>query len=165
VEIGSHHPINTNNTYILEKDLNWNGIMIEKDMKFKNLYQKYRKKSNHVFNDATKIDYLKLFQNLNTPNLIDYLQIDLEVTNGSTLNCLKNLEKTFEKHKFAVITFEHDIYTDNATDNFNTRKISREIFEKHGYYPVFLDISNNNSPYEDWYVHPDLVNMNYIKKL
>ena len=43
---------------------------------------------------------------------------------------------------------------------------SREIFEKRGYICVFKDINNKGvNPYEDWYVHPDLVDMNYIKIL
>tara|TARA_Y100000768_G_C23458310_1_gene442527 strand:+ start:252 stop:419 length:168 start_codon:yes stop_codon:yes gene_type:complete len=29
LEIGSNDPININNTYILEKDYEWNGIMVK----------------------------------------------------------------------------------------------------------------------------------------
>ena len=29
VELGSNHPINVNNTYLLEKNYDWKGIMIE----------------------------------------------------------------------------------------------------------------------------------------
>ena len=40
---------------------------------------------------------------------LDYLQIDLEANNGSTLNTLKNLDdEVMNKYKFSTITFEHD---------------------------------------------------------
>ena len=49
----------------------------------------------------------------------------------------------------------------------NVRVVSREIFKKRGYVPVFLDINNDgiNYPYQDWYVHPTLVNMDYVQQL
>lgn len=70
----------------------------------------------------------------------------------------------FDKYKFATVTFEYDIYHTNYG---NTRQVSREIFNKRGYVCVFQDI-HNNSPrnvYEDWYVYPELVDMDYIRQL
>lgn len=165
VEVGSNHPININNTYILEKELNWKGIMIEYDPSWLSYYQMMRKNSVHVINDATKINYRELFDTNNVPLNIDYLQIDLEVTNNSTLLVLKKFdEQVFEKYKFATITFEHDVWEKN---NNNTRELSRFIFDKWGYKRVFDDIHNLEPQYvyEDWYVHPDLVDMDYVNKL
>lgn len=34
LEIGSNHPIEHNNTYLLEKKYNWKGIMVEYDSSF-----------------------------------------------------------------------------------------------------------------------------------
>jgi FkbM family methyltransferase len=98
---------------------------------------------------------------------IDYLQIDLEVNNKSTLDVLNVFDSSiFDKYKFATVTFEHDIYTG---DWFNTRNISREIFKKNGYILVFPDVivyhGNGYGPFEDWYVHPELVDMNFINKI
>lgn len=163
VEIGSNHPITINNTYILENKYNWKGIMIEYDSSFLQNYKNIRPKSTHVINDATKIDYFKLFKENNTPKNIDYLQIDLEVVNGSTINTLKLLnEQVFNEYKFAVITFEHDIY---RGDFHNTREESRKIFKDNGYFMVFADVQYDGNSFEDWYVHPDLVDMKYIKKI
>ena len=160
LEIGSNHPIQINNTYILEKNYNYKGIMIEYNEEYLPLYKIYRPNSYHIINDATKINYKEVFNNNNVPFNIDYLQIDLEVSNGSTLRTLEKLnEEVFDKYKFATITFEHDIYATNFND---TRAKSREIFNKNGYICVFKDISNDKNPYEDWYVHPELVDMNYI---
>ena len=163
LEIGSNDPIKINNTYLLEKNYNWSGIMIEYDNSFSDLYKKYRPLSKFIISDATQIDYKTELENFNMPNNIDYLQIDLEVCNNSTLNTLKMLNNNImNNYKFATITFEHDIYRGNY---FNTQCESREIFKNRGYILVFPDVMNEGNKFEDWYVHPDLVNMNYINSI
>ena len=112
--------------------------------------------------DATTVNYLDELGKTNAPKNIDYLQIDLEVSNESTIKTLENLNsQVMEEYKFAVVTFEHDIYTGN---HFNTRNRSRAIFSSRGYVRLFSDVKNSNSPYEDWYVHPDLVSQEFIDK-
>jgi hypothetical protein len=139
--------------------------MIEYDNSFLSLYKEHRPNSIHIIDNATKIDYKNLFETNNMPLIFDYLQIDLEVSNGSTMQTLEKLDnEIFDTYKFATITFEHDIgYSDFA----NTRDKSRYIFNKRGYICVFKDIHNIEPKYvyEDWYVHPDLVDMTYINKL
>lgn len=176
VELGSQDPINTNNTFTLERNYNWKGIMVEIDDKYLNRYKLERPNSHHIINDARKINYLEEFEKLNVPENMDYLQIDLEPINGSTLQVLEYFDKyIFDKYKFATITFEHDLcYCRNIPSNnsiFHTTRIkSREIFEKRGYIRVFSDISNNYENgfdwiYEDWYIHPDLVDMNNVNEI
>lgn len=164
VEIGSYDPILINNSYILEKNYKWNGIMIEYSNEWLNDYKRIRPNSIHVINDAREIDYKNLFETNNVPLNIDYLQIDLEVTDGSTLTTLKKLDKEImDKYKFAIITFEHDIY---HTNYLNTRLVSRQIFENRGYLRVFSDVNNEGYyPFEDWYVHPDLVDNELVNNL
>jgi len=163
LEIGSNDPILVNNTYLLEKEYHWKGIMVEYNETFLPLYKNHRLNSIHIIEDATKIDYISILNNNNAPLHIDYLQIDLEVSNKSTIITLENLDKdVFDKYKFATITFEHDAY---GYLNDDTRLKSREIFKNRGYVCVFKDVSNGNNPYEDWYVHPDLVDMDYVNKL
>jgi hypothetical protein len=163
LEIGSNHPININNTYLLETEYEWKGIMVEYEPQFLPLYIEHRPNSIHVINDATTIDYKNLFETNNMPLSFDYLQIDLEAANESTLNTLKKLDNdVLDTYKFATVTFEHDIY---CGDYYNTRLSSRDIFKRRGYVCVFEDISNDGFPYEDWYVHPDLVDMNYVNNL
>lgn len=163
VEIGSNDPIKINNTYILEKEFEWKGIMVEYDHKWLEEYQLHRPCSIYCFTDATKIDYVQLFKNNNVPKNIDYLQIDLDVCNRSTLDTLELFDSTiFDNYKFATVTFEHDIYDG---DRFNTRQASRDIFLKRGYILVFQDVRNGPSPFEDWYIHPELVDMDYINRI
>jgi hypothetical protein len=153
LEIGSNHPIEINNTYILENIYSWNGLMVEYEKVYEDLYKQYRK-SHYIIQDARKVDYLEVFQKYNFPKNMDYLQIDLEVTNGSTIETLELLDKTiFPEYTFSVVTFEHDIY---VGDHFDTRNKSREIFKSRGYDLVYSDIKNKDCPYEDWYVHSSL---------
>ena len=165
LEIGSNHPVTINNTYLLESKYNWKGIMVEYNESFLSLYKTHRPNSIHIINDATKVDFKTVFEMNNVPSAIDYLQIDLEANNGSTIKTLMNLDRdVFDNYKFATVTFEHDIY---HTTFLNTREVSREILNKRGYVLVFGDIHNKEPayPYEDWYIHPDLVDMNYVRQL
>lgn len=165
LEIGSHHPIHTNNTYTLEKNFNWRGFMVECDTSFTNLYKEHRPNSIHIIDDATKLDYKSMFEANQMPTEMDYLQIDLDVSNRSTLTTLQILDyDIFDTYKFATVTFEHDIYFGN---HFHTRELSRQIFSKRGYVCVFPDVCDHNPSivFEDWYVHPDLVDMDYIRKI
>jgi len=163
LEIGSNDPIEINNTYLLETQYGWKGIMVEYNDSFLNSYKLHRPNSIHIINDATKIDYKNIFEINNMPLSFDYLQIDLEVNNGSTIRTLEKLDnEVFDTYKFATVTFEHDIYASNFD---NTRLKSRDIFKKRGYVCVFEDVCNHGLPYEDWYVHPDLVDMNYVNNL
>lgn len=167
VEIGSNHPITHNNTYILESKYNWRGLMVEYDSSFKELYKVHRPNSIYRIQDARIVDYKSILDDNNFPLNIDYLQIDLDVNNKSTLDTLILLNNTvFDKYKFATITFEHDIYTGNYYD---TQIISRNILNERGYILVFENVSvfwqGEYKAFEDWYVHPDLVNMDYINSI
>jgi len=167
LEIGSNHPITHNNTYILESKYNWRGLMVEYDSSFEQLYKIHRPKSIYRLQDARLVNYKFILDTNNFPLNIDYLQIDLDVNNKSTLDTLVLLNNTvFDKYKFASITFEHDIYTGNYYD---TQTISRRILNERGYILVFENVSvfwqGGYKPFEDWYVHPDLVNMDYINSI
>jgi len=161
LEIGSHDPISINNTYLLETQYDWKGIMVEYDPIYKPMYVEKRPNSIHVIQDATTVDYMEKL--ISFPNDMDYLQIDLEVDNRSTLTTLELLDNTvFDTYRFATVTFEHDIY---RGDHFNTRARSREIFQNRGYILMFPDVQSNSCTFEDWYVHPELVDMKRILPL
>lgn len=165
VEVGSNHPIRINNTYLLETVLKWKGLMFEwEQSRFEELYKQHRPNSNYVFGDAQLHNYQEIFDTYKVPQNIDYLQLDIEPPR-KTLNVLKALNKqVMDEHKFAVVTFEHDYCHRKKIVH---RNESRKILETRGYYLVFGDICNRkpNKVYEDWYVHPDLVDMEHVKAL
>lgn len=159
VEIGSGHPTYGNNTYLLEKDFSWTGVSVDLSEEFVKLHKSER---NHttLLKDATLINYDVLFQSLGMNTTIDYLQIDVDPAEVS-LSVLMSIP--FEKYKFGVITFEHDHYTNPKS---NVRETSRLLLQSHGYILVARNISPDESrPYEDWFIHPDVVNINNISSL
>jgi hypothetical protein len=161
LEIGSNEPISINNTYLLESQYDWKGIMVEYNSVYQPMYVEKRPNSIHVIQDATTVDYMKHLAPF--PKDMDYLQVDLEVDNRSTLTTLELLDKTvFDTYRFATVTFEHDIY---RGDYFNTRECSREIFQKRGYILMFPDVKLSSCSFEDWYVHPELVDMKRLLPL
>lgn len=155
LEIGSRDPIDINNTFVMEKRYGWRGFLVEWDESYGAAYVQHRPKSIPVLRDATLVDFKLLMADATAPLYMDYLQIDLEVTNRSTLTVLENLDaQIFDDFKFATVTFEHDAY---RGDHHCTRQKSREIFAKRGYCLLFGDVTNEGCAFEDWYVHPDLV--------
>lgn len=160
LEIGSYDPIEINNTYILEKEFDWNGYMVEFDPQWEASYKKERN-AHYKIQDARSIDYKVWLEETNAPKNIDYLSIDLEPVNGSPAIVLEKLP--LDDYKFSVITFEHDIYRGGHGEY--TRNFSRELLQRHNYVMVAGDITNNSNPYEDWYVHPELVDMNRINDI
>ena len=163
-EIGSHEPININNTYTLASEFGWKGIMVEYCEHFRAGYEKHRPESVHVISDATTLDYKRLMDETEMPPNIEYLSLDLD--GDATIKTLRKLdEEIMDRHKFAVVTFEHDVYV--GGDKVSDRIESREIFKRRGYVCVFEDIHHEKPDvvYEDWYVHPELVDMEYVNKL
>lgn len=164
VEIGANHPIQHSNTYVLEHAHAWRGLMVEFDESFEPLYKQHRQGSTYYIGNAVTAPYEQLMKDL--PDKIDYLQIDLDVNNRSTLDTLMRFNETiFDRYTFGTVTFEHDIY---SGDFFNTRAASREVFKRRGYVLMFPDVQvgwvGRHVPFEDWYVHPDIVSHDLIDK-
>lgn len=155
LEIGCGDAFFGNNTALLETEFGWNGISIDINQETVNKFSKQRK-SKTICSDATKIDYEKILEN----DVYDYLQIDCEpaLTSYETL-----LRIPFETHQFAVITFEHDFYTDEDS---GVREKSRKYLESHGYICVVNNIAPDKfNSFEDWWIHPRLVNMDIVNKM
>lgn len=159
LEIGAGDPFYGNNTLLLEKDFQWSGISIDFNEDFANAHNQNRK-NKCVLRDATKINYSAFLRGLNAPQNIDYLQLDCdppEVTYSILLSI------PLEEYKFAVITYEHDYYCDE-TKSFRDK--SRQYLSSYGYLRVVSNISpEGQKPYEDWWVHPDLVDKSIIEKM
>ena len=158
LEIGAADPFKGSNTALLEQ-WGWQGASIEI---LEHEVEKFKQhRSNPIYlQDATQIDYDSFIENLELGNTFDYLQVDCEPP-STTFDILKMIP--LEKYKFAVITFEHDYYAD-ITKLY--RDESRAYLESKGYELVVSNISpNDNCPYEDWWVHPDLVDRKIIDRV
>ena len=149
VEIGAGHPQDSNNTYILERDLQWSGLSVEINHDLCSVFSKIRRNM-CLQADAAKVDFESLLVRSNLPKQIDYLSIDIEPANV-TLQALKKLPLT--EFRFSVITFEHDFYTDGPS----VMNEARQIFDKHGYKRVASNVKSFGRDFEDWYVDPRTV--------
>ena len=157
LEIGSSLPYYGSNTVLLEKEFDWEGISLDIDQ---NVVDQFKEKRNNkvICKDATKVDYKRLLDEFGHKT-IDYLQVDCEPAHV-TYDIL--LRIPLNKYKFGIITFEHDSYEFGPS----IRDISRQYLESFGYVLVVNNVSPlNNKPFEDWWVHPDLIDFEIINKM
>jgi len=157
VEIGSGHPSYGNNTYLLEKEFGWNGVSLDISEDFVKAHNEQR---NHtcLLKDATATNYDSLFIAQGFDKIIDYLQVDCD---PPSISFKALLSIPFEKYRFRAITFEHDYYAD-PTGGY--REKARKYLQSHGYVLFASDISpDDNRPYEDWFVHPELFDISKIR--
>ena len=156
LELGAGHPVNGNNTYYLEQHFNWSGISIDiQDLT--EIWSDTRDTCLTVA-DAYDFDYSVI------PEYCDYLQVDLDTGEHS----LEILSQLISRHRFSVITFEHDAYADNQ----HARSHSRNLLTQAGYQCVVADVTlypvmipehllslypNAIFAFEDWWIHPGIV--------
>lgn len=151
LEIGSGDPYIHNNTALLEEQFGWKGISL--DISEALTYKFRENRMNTVIcTDATQIDYEQLFQMHCVDNKIDYLQVDCDDFSIAVLEKIP-----FSRYKFGVVTFEHDAYRLGGDKKFAAKK----ILEKHGYVCAVNNVGFHSGgyPYEDWYYHPDVVDL------
>lgn len=152
LDIGCNEPKRINNTFLMEEKYGWKGILIDfADYHVNDCKEKRSKDSFYICGDATKVDYSKVFSDFKMPEIIDYMSLDIDGI--ETLHTLQALP--LDSYKIRVITFEHDAYRFGD----EVRRVSRELLLSKGYVLLCSDIKSGGSPYEDWYVHPELVDM------
>lgn len=131
VDIGCGWPIAISNTFVLETEFDWTGIGVDINNQSEHTgesWVSHRPRTKHINHDALDIDYVKLFEENNMPETIDYLSLDLEPPQ-LTLECLMKIP--FDKYKFNVVTFETDEYRD--ADGQRRVDVSRAYMEKYDY--------------------------------
>lgn len=155
LEIGSADPEHGSNSKLLESHFDWKGVGIEI---LEHEVKKHEASRNNkvLLKDALDVDYDKLLTEMSIEYgngyEFDYLQVDCEPPSVS-FEILKMIP--FDKFKFATVTFEHDYYADLSRE---IREKSREYMRSKGYVLALGNVSmNDDCPYEDWWVHPDLV--------
>lgn len=163
LEIGSNDPFFNNNTALLETYYNWTGISIDIKQSEVDKFNAQRK-NQAVVKDATQINYTDFITTHFTPiegkYEIDYLQIDCEPSE-TTYKILTMIP--FETCKFGVITYEHDHRCDVSK---SCRENSRNFLTAKGYKLIVNDIAPDDvHTFEDWWVHPDLIDASIISKM
>lgn len=144
LDIGCNDPKIISNSYLLESKFGWSGILVDMDSGMVDLCKKERT-ATCVCGDATLLDYSSL---VGYGDIIDYLSVDID-----GLPSFLALQKV--DHRARVITFEHNSYVDGN----EVRELSRKYLGDLGYFRLCSDVMNDGCAYEDWYVHPELVDM------
>jgi hypothetical protein len=154
LEIGAWDGVDLSNTYLLESAYSWDGLAIDIESKYVKRYNK--KRINPCIKaNALTLDYGKLLTEADFPEVIDYLQLDIEPA-INTFNCLTKIP--FYKFKFRIITFEHDLYA--SKDNQFYKDSAHIFLQQKGYLRIASNVMNQGNPFEDWYVHPAYVSAN-----
>lgn len=159
LEIGSCYAYHGNNTALLEKDFFWTGVGVEYDQKYVDEYRLHRKNP-VIHQDALTIDYDEILSKYAVDGVIDYLQLDCDPPD-ITYAIMERIP--FDKYKFAVITYEHDHHVD-MTQSYRDK--SRQFLKSKGYKLLVGNVSPDDiSPFEDWWVHPELIDPNIMEML
>lgn len=143
LDIGGNHPIEWNNTYMLEQ-LGWTGIMVEREMQWVDMWLKHRSSKN----DLLMTDAAEGLSYADFPiKRFDYISIDVEK------DTLRVVRKILEAGiTFSVATIEHNSYLYGALP----RNLMRSMLKDRGYVLYAADVCNNGLAYEDWWVRSDL---------
>ena len=144
-DVGGGPPIFINNTYLLETEYDWTGISIDVSELNRIQWKESDRKSKFLCVDAVSLDYDTVISKLleeHNKDRIDYLSVDLEPPSLTVEVLFKIITNT--KHRFSVITFEHDKWREAE----HILKTSRQLLERYGYVLVGDNINNQ----EDWWV-------------
>lgn len=157
IDIGCSDPEEISNTFSLEKEFNWSGLGIDISLD-KEKWNLLRPNTKIFEVDALKIDYDTFFKENNVPQIVDYLNLDLEPPQ-LTLECLKLIP--FENYIFKVITFETDKYRCDIFEE------SRKIFNKFNYTlikEVGFTWGGEFRPQDDYLIHNNYVE-EYLQRI
>jgi len=155
LEIGAGSPFFGSNTVLLEK-FGWKGHGFD----INPLAVNADRKNPCVLKNALEVDYSQLLSDMEYGDVIDFLQVDLEPAD-ITYDALKVIP--WDKYKFRVVTFEHDYYNDESK---TIRDKSREFLKSKGYELLVTNIAPDTlRVFEDWWIHPDLVDRDIADKL
>ena len=170
LDIGAHNGIDINNTYFLEKELDWQGICIEADPEiFVSLKQNRKSHCLNIgvsdvigeinfFSDGfsgrqsnlpgtikIKTKTLRdILSSYNTPRIIDYVSLDIE---GMELKALYGFP--FEKHQILAMTVEHNLYTGKSI----YKEQIKDFLLTKGYIIYKENIEHEGSAFEDWFIN------------
>lgn len=162
LEFGAGDPVQGNNTFLLEKKLNWSGISIE--------IQSPTHEAEKIWDSRQRTKFIKMdaleFDLPRNKSPIDYLQMDIDSPEQPTL-----LSNTLEKQRFSVITYETDWFRLDENSLRQTTE-SRQILKDHGYVMVVNGVTcypNQGQTvegrpiiFEDWWVDPQTVDNSII---
>lgn len=155
LDIGCNHPTSINNTWLLESEFGWMGILVD-------ILSGCEARKGRFFQcDAVNPtpELREAYHQM--PSVVDFLSLDVD---EATLGAFKTLP--WGTHRFRVACIEHDTYCRGPA----TRDAIRTAMFGMGYTLVGMDVCvrfpDSSSPlgsFEDWWVDPALVKPELIQ--
>ena len=145
VDIGCNHPSFHNNTFLLETEFGWNGLLIDIDKSSIDQCIGTRSSKNiYLHQDLSKKSLEDIFVENNIASKIDYISFDVDELN---IQLLRNFP--FNRFSFKCCTFEHDLY--RLGPQIKNEAIS--ILSQNGY-KLFKEnvVATGYGEFEDWFV-------------
>ena len=178
LDVGCNLPQVGNNTYALEKYLDWDGLAFDiGDIEADHHWSDARK-STFFQVDATTEGLTEILKNNLEGKVVDYISLDVDVgglyqdtdpftgitrvIDGLNLSHLV-LPRILEAGvSFKCMTLEHEAFKWNDTITAPTRN----MLENLGYKTLFEDVSfDNGDAWEDWWIKPDLIPVDNIMSI
>lgn len=156
VDIGANHPVAINNTYLLESEFGWTGILVD-------ILPGCEVRKGKFFRcDSSNPtpELIEAYQNM--PEVVDFLSLDVDDATLSTFQTLP-----WNKKRFRISCIEHDAYAKGP----EVRDQIRIMMNGMGYVTVCGDVGirfpNESCPigaFEDWFCDPELIKSDMIGK-
>jgi hypothetical protein len=159
LDIGASHPELWSNTKALE-ELGWKGVLVDSALDSINMCKESRT-SPAICCDACTCSWPILLRTHLPQSVvgdsfkIDYASVDIDEW---THEALKNLLAA--KIRPAVMTVEHDFYQRGD----RLRIPNRRVLTAAGFQLIAGDVRSNGCIFEDWWVAPELVDINRAMK-
>jgi hypothetical protein len=148
VDIGGSFHEQWNNSFFFEKMRNYRGLAIDLNPEYTQGWIENRPNTKFIVGDATTQDYQKHLDELNAPNTIDFLSIDIDPRHQS----LAALYKIFTtSYNFSTIAFEVDA-GHGGEGWIDVRDNSREFLKSRDYVLV-AEIYKGGYHVDDIWVH------------
>lgn len=156
LDIGCNHPTAINNTWLLESEFGWTGILVD-------ILPGCEVRKGRFFQcDAANPTQELRAAYRQMPSVVDFLSLDVD---EATLLAFKTLP--LDTHRFRVACIEHDTYCRGPA----TRDAIRTKMFALGYALVGMDVcirfpdaSCPPGSFEDWWADPGLVKSELIQR-
>tara|TARA_R100001460_G_scaffold103447_2_gene148635 strand:+ start:2136 stop:2843 length:708 start_codon:yes stop_codon:yes gene_type:complete len=178
LDIGCRHPVEKNNTLLLEEN-DWSGICVD----IKDYSEEFKEKRQSPFYqiDSTSDEFMELLEKHFPEKIIHYISLDVDGANLQTLNNL--LENGF---RFVFMTFEHDYHYVRTQEVCGTwyggersidevkvcKSSSTDILKTCGYNLLFENVSFYEDitgllphAWEDWWINPFCFKSKHLQRL
>lgn len=163
LEIGSNNPVQINNTYALEKHLDWRGLGVDNSGESMVAFEQHRVSPFYLTDAAKPQNWLAAIRQMyelvgrrvEQPLVLDYLSADIDF---ATLEFMRNFP--FDQVQFRVITVEHDTYRNGAQH----RRDILDVLLENRYEVLTADVCDNGLSFEAWAIMPELVDVSLAAK-